>query len=34
MILKEIEGILRTFVKQNKELEVPCHVVNSFFKEF
>ena len=34
MVLKEFEGISRIFVKQNKELEVPCHVVNSFFKEF
>ena len=37
MILNEFEGIKKTIVKQNKELEVPCHVVNaaSFnFKEF
>ena len=29
-ILKEFEGIIKNF----KELEVPCHVVNSSFKEF
>jgi hypothetical protein len=29
-ILKEFKGILKNF----KELEVPCHVVNSSFKEF
>ena len=36
MNLQEFEGIEIIFVKQNKALEVPCHVVDSSFtfKEF
>ena len=36
MVLQEFEGIKKKIVKQNKELDVPCHVVNSSFsfKEF
>ena len=33
---KEMKEFKKNNVKQNKELEVPCHVVNSYFnfKEF